>query len=207
MNLFHRKTPLERALEGLAAVSTSRSGAPRGEDHCRRARWSRDPHRAERGRLVGAPRDQAVKLSTVAMFGAGYVLGTRAGRQRYDQIRQLAGRLADEFDGGGARERFESVSSRLRDLRQATQERLVRGRVACRAAGVSGVAHVDEDSAVGRLGGPYASGVTRSPRDGDGPMLIRAVVHARLLGLRHPDARRTSGGRGAGRDAARAHRP
>lgn len=54
-----------------------------------------------------------MKLSTVAMFGAGYVLGTRAGRQRYDQIRQLAGRLADEFDGGGARERLESVSSRL----------------------------------------------------------------------------------------------
>ena len=29
-----------------------------------------------------------MKLSTVAMFGAGYVLGTRAGRERYEQLRQ-----------------------------------------------------------------------------------------------------------------------
>jgi hypothetical protein len=54
-----------------------------------------------------------VKLSTAAIFGVGYLLGTRAGRQRYDQIVQLAGRLAAEFDGAGARERLESLSSRL----------------------------------------------------------------------------------------------
>jgi len=53
------------------------------------------------------------KLSTVAIFGVGYVLGTRAGRQRYDQIRQLAGRLVEEFDASGARQRLESISSRL----------------------------------------------------------------------------------------------
>jgi len=54
-----------------------------------------------------------VKLSTAAIFGVGYLLGTRAGRQRYDQIRQLAGRLAQEFDGSGARQRLESISLRL----------------------------------------------------------------------------------------------
>ena len=54
-----------------------------------------------------------MKLSTAAIFGIGYLLGTRAGRQRYDQIRQLAGRLAEEFDGSGARQRLESISSRL----------------------------------------------------------------------------------------------
>lgn len=27
-----------------------------------------------------------MRLRTVAVFGAGYVLGTRAGRERYDQI-------------------------------------------------------------------------------------------------------------------------
>jgi hypothetical protein len=54
-----------------------------------------------------------VKLSTVAIFGLGYLVGARAGRQRYDQIRQLAGRLAEEFDASGARERLESISSRL----------------------------------------------------------------------------------------------
>jgi hypothetical protein len=54
-----------------------------------------------------------MKLSTVAIFGVGYLVGARAGRQRYDQIRQLAGRLAEEFDASGARQRLESISSRL----------------------------------------------------------------------------------------------
>jgi hypothetical protein len=54
-----------------------------------------------------------VKLSTVAIFGVGYLVGARAGRQRYDQIRQLAGRLAEEFDASGARQRLESIGSRL----------------------------------------------------------------------------------------------
>ena len=54
-----------------------------------------------------------MKLSTVAIFGIGYLVGARAGRQRYDQIRQLAGRLAEEFDASCARQRLESISSRL----------------------------------------------------------------------------------------------
>ena len=54
-----------------------------------------------------------MKLSTVAIFGVGYLVGTRAGRQRYDQVRLLAGRLAEEFDASGARQRLESISSRL----------------------------------------------------------------------------------------------
>ena len=54
-----------------------------------------------------------MKLSTVALLGAGYVLGARAGRERYDRIRQLVGRLAGELDGAGARQRLESISSRL----------------------------------------------------------------------------------------------
>lgn len=54
-----------------------------------------------------------MRLSTAAMFGIGYLLGSRAGRQRYDQFRELAGRLAEEFDGSGARPWLENVSSRL----------------------------------------------------------------------------------------------
>jgi hypothetical protein len=54
-----------------------------------------------------------VKLSTAAIFGVGYLLGTRAGRERYDQLRQLAGRLAEEFDASGARQRLEGIGSRL----------------------------------------------------------------------------------------------
>ena len=70
-----------------------------------------------------------MKLSTAAVFGVGYLLGTRAGRQRYDQIRQLAGRLAEEFDASGARQRLESISSRLETYaRERTVESSADGR-------------------------------------------------------------------------------
>jgi hypothetical protein len=41
-----------------------------------------------------------VRLTTLAVFGAGYVLGTRAGHERYAQIvaaAQRASRRLDEF--------------------------------------------------------------------------------------------------------------
>jgi len=54
-----------------------------------------------------------MKFSTVAMFGAGYVLGTRAGRQRYDQLREVARRVAGELDATSIRNGLETVTSRL----------------------------------------------------------------------------------------------
>jgi hypothetical protein len=54
-----------------------------------------------------------VKLSTMVVFGAGYVLGTRAGRERYDQLRALASQIAEQFDGSGAQQRLLDISSRL----------------------------------------------------------------------------------------------
>ena len=54
-----------------------------------------------------------MKLSTVAMFGAGYVLGTRAGRQRYEQLREAARRVAGEFDATSIRSGLETVTTRL----------------------------------------------------------------------------------------------
>ena len=54
-----------------------------------------------------------MKLSTIAMFGAGYVLGTRAGRERYEQLRQAANRFADGVDGSSIRAGLEAVSDRL----------------------------------------------------------------------------------------------
>lgn len=35
------------------------------------------------------------KLFVLAAFGAGYVLGTKAGRQRYEQIKRLSRQVAD----------------------------------------------------------------------------------------------------------------
>jgi hypothetical protein len=54
-----------------------------------------------------------MKLSTVAMFGAGYVLGTRAGHQRYEQLRDVARRVAGELDVSSIRNGLETVTTRL----------------------------------------------------------------------------------------------
>jgi hypothetical protein len=54
-----------------------------------------------------------MKLTTVAMFGAGYVLGTRAGRQRYEQLRAAARRVAGELDASSIRNGLETVTTRL----------------------------------------------------------------------------------------------
>jgi hypothetical protein len=48
-----------------------------------------------------------VRLRTVAIFGAGYVLGTRAGRERYGQIVAAA---------QGASKRLEDYSGKLEDV-------------------------------------------------------------------------------------------
>lgn len=39
-----------------------------------------------------------MKLTALALFGAGYVAGTRAGRERYDQMVALARRMAERLD-------------------------------------------------------------------------------------------------------------
>lgn len=54
-----------------------------------------------------------MKLVTLGVFGAGYVLGTKAGRQRYEQILVLGRRLSEGLEGSGARERLESYGARL----------------------------------------------------------------------------------------------
>lgn len=56
-----------------------------------------------------------MKLTTIAMFGAGYVLGTRAGRQRYDQLRETALRVAGELDATSIRSGLATVTSRLEE--------------------------------------------------------------------------------------------
>jgi hypothetical protein len=48
-----------------------------------------------------------VKLRTIAIFGAGYLLGTRAGRERYGQIVAAA---------QGASKRLEDYSGKLENI-------------------------------------------------------------------------------------------
>jgi hypothetical protein len=54
-----------------------------------------------------------MKLLAVTMFGVGYVLGTKAGRERYEQIRRLARSASETFDAAGARQRLEALAAQL----------------------------------------------------------------------------------------------
>jgi hypothetical protein len=54
-----------------------------------------------------------VKLTTVAVFGVGYLLGTRAGRERYQQILELAHNASGKFAASGARRSLEEYGARL----------------------------------------------------------------------------------------------
>lgn len=61
-----------------------------------------------------------MKLTAIVLFGAGYVAGTRAGRERYDQMVAMARRMADRIDertpdGGTASDFTERLAQRLDD--------------------------------------------------------------------------------------------
>jgi hypothetical protein len=56
-----------------------------------------------------------MKVVTLTVFGAGYVLGTKAGRQRYEQIVELARRAAQGLEGSPAQERLQTYAARLED--------------------------------------------------------------------------------------------
>jgi hypothetical protein len=43
-----------------------------------------------------------VKLSALGALAVGYVVGARAGRQRYEEIRQLASRAAQRLESYGS---------------------------------------------------------------------------------------------------------
>ncbi len=63
-----------------------------------------------------------MKLRSLAVFGAGYVLGTRAGRERYGQIIAAAQNAAKRLEDYGAKldaysRKIDSVSGRLDGFR------------------------------------------------------------------------------------------
>lgn len=76
-----------------------------------------------------------MKLTTVAVFAAGYLLGTRAGRERYEQILALARGASGTFATSGARQRLEEYGARLEAY--ASQSRLSQARAGQSRAGQS----------------------------------------------------------------------
>jgi hypothetical protein len=47
-----------------------------------------------------------MRLTSLTLFGAGYVLGSRAGRQRYEQMVALGARVARILEQKSARDRI-----------------------------------------------------------------------------------------------------
>ena len=54
-----------------------------------------------------------MKVVTLTVFGAGYLLGSKAGRQRYEQIVELTGRVSRGFEGSRAQEMLQTSAARL----------------------------------------------------------------------------------------------
>jgi hypothetical protein len=59
----------------------------------------------------------------VTMFALGYVLGSKAGRERYEQIRRLALGAWERFDASGARQRLEALAAQLDNYSSGSSSR------------------------------------------------------------------------------------
>ena len=128
MKLFNRKSQLQRLLENvndsLDALSAIKIDTPGGtspgkalkaalpRDKARKAgldrRWPRRPHRGERRHLFaqapqGRGKGRFVKLTPVAVFAVGYVVGAKAGRERYAQIVDGVARASRRLEEFSAR--------------------------------------------------------------------------------------------------------
>ena len=113
MRILNRKTPLQRFLDSvndtLDVPDGLRFDLPRGKlrqgtegGPDRRRRPSR-PHGGERRDLLAqAPQGRGegrfVKLGSVAVFAAGYIIGARAGRERYAQIVDVLERASHQLE-------------------------------------------------------------------------------------------------------------
>lgn len=62
-----------------------------------------------------------MKLSALGALAVGYVLGTRAGRERYEEIRRLAGRAADKLESYGSSGSLATRVSEIDDHRNRTR--------------------------------------------------------------------------------------
>ena len=100
-----------------------------------------------------------MKLTTVAVFGVGYLLGTRAGRERYEQLCELAHIAGGGFAGSSARQRLQEYGARLESY--AAQSRVAQSHDAQSRVAQSRAAQSGE----GQSGdGPSRRGASRPRR-------------------------------------------
>jgi len=62
-----------------------------------------------------------MKIGTVLAFGVGYVLGTRAGRERYGQVVAAARSASQRLEAYGAGGGFAAASAKRRQPARARQ--------------------------------------------------------------------------------------
>jgi hypothetical protein len=63
-----------------------------------------------------------MRLTALGALAVGYVLGARAGKERYEEIRQLAGRAAERLEAYGSSGSLATrVSDELADHRNRTR--------------------------------------------------------------------------------------
>lgn len=94
------------------------------------------------------------RLTHLTAFGAGYVLGARAGRERYEQIRALALRVKDD----------PRVQEKAHDAAEA-----VKAETATLRDKVSDTLHGD-DASTGPSTGPGANGTDTGLKVGGDPL-------------------------------------
>jgi hypothetical protein len=90
-------------------------GQSSGEVRRRRARGFDDVDCGKRSGVLRTTEESIVKLRSLAVFAIGYVLGTRAGRERYEQISaaaQNASKRLEDYSG-----KLESVSGKIDGFR------------------------------------------------------------------------------------------
>jgi hypothetical protein len=61
-----------------------------------------------------------MRLSALGALAVGYVLGARAGRERYEEIRQLAARAAERLEEYGSSGSLAARVAQLDDHRDRT---------------------------------------------------------------------------------------
>ena len=68
-----------------------------------------------------------MKLVPLAAIAVGYVLGAKAGRERYDQLCAAARGAREAFEASGTRERLDTYGARLEAFANSRAHRPARG--------------------------------------------------------------------------------
>jgi hypothetical protein len=64
-----------------------------------------------------------MRLLPLAAVAVGYVLGAKAGRERYDQLRAAAHAAWEAFESSGTRARLEAYGARLEEFADSRAHR------------------------------------------------------------------------------------